>query len=271
MSSAARTNLTSQNVSINEYDILGEGSFRIAYAGTYIGGNRNNQEAVCKCFKSHCRVLENEFFLSDFEVTDRAISIAEDWNHICPNKKEILITKGDVMQIGGTKYLVEPLIRNFTKFTSNSGWIASESELGWSVLAMEAFSHYSYHRTGGQLIICDLQGRYRNDRYNANRCRFELTDVAICSRNCRYGPTDLGEKGIESFFRNHTCNKFCNHDGRWARPRNPRRWFELTKHTSMMNSSSNDLLKVSNPVRFTATLQPIYDNYYDDSDSDDSW
>ena len=105
--------------------VLGEGAFRHAYAGTYIGGNRNNQEAVCKCFKHQYRALESEFFSSDFECADKAIQYAEDWNSVCANGKEILVTRGDVHTIGGRKYLVEPLIRNFTKFTSNNGWYVS--------------------------------------------------------------------------------------------------------------------------------------------------
>uniref|UniRef100_A0A7R9WJI9 Alpha-type protein kinase domain-containing protein n=1 Tax=Pseudictyota dubia TaxID=2749911 RepID=A0A7R9WJI9_9STRA len=202
-SSAARTNLTSDRVRLHRNEVVGVGAFRTAYAGTYIGGNRNQQEAVCKCFKHNFRVLENEFFGHDFRVADKAIEYAEDWNGICEVGKEILVTRGDVHTIGGTKYLVEPLIRYFTKFTSNNGWIADEDDEGWSVLAMEAFSHYTYHRSGGSLIVCDIQGRYRHNSYNRSKCRFELTDPAICSRRRTYGPTDLGEKGIDSFFENH--------------------------------------------------------------------
>ena len=50
-SSAARTNLTSNNVTVTNYK-LGEGSFRECYQGTYVGGNRNKQSAACKRFKS---------------------------------------------------------------------------------------------------------------------------------------------------------------------------------------------------------------------------
>lgn len=265
MSSASRTNLTSTNVTLHKTQIVGVGSFRIAYAGTYVGGNRNQQEAVCKVFKQQYRLLEAEFFLSDFEVADRSIQLAEQWNNFCQRGKEILITKGDVMQIGKQKYMVEPLIRYFSKFTSNNGWIG---DVGMDVLAMEAFSHFTYHKTGGSMIVCDLQGRYRDDPYSSKRCRFELTDVAICSRRRKYGPTDLGEKGIESFFANHQCNEFCHADGlRWSRPRNAKRWFDSNSNTSMLRSSASDLLQTQNRARFTATLDPIFDF---DSDDDSS-
>jgi hypothetical protein len=83
MSSAARTNLSSKSVTVHKHDVVGEGAFRIAYAGTYVGGNRNQQEAVCKSFKSQYRELESEFFLSDFAVADRSIDLAEVWNEFC--------------------------------------------------------------------------------------------------------------------------------------------------------------------------------------------
>jgi Alpha-kinase family len=140
---------------------------------------------------------------------DKAIEYAEQWNQFCEHGKEILITKGDVKQTSdGTMYLIEPFIRYFCKFTSNNGYINREA--GWEGQAMEAFTHYTYHKSGGSLIVCDLQGRYRLDTFKKNRCRFELTDPAVCSRTKKYGPTDLGEKGIESVFANHQCNQFCH-------------------------------------------------------------
>lgn len=185
-SSAARTNLTSDRVRLHSNQKVGTGQFRIAYAGTYIGGNRNAQEAVCKCFRNNYSGLESEFFASDFQIASKAIQFAEDWNRMCPHGKEILFSYGAVHKIGGKKYLVEPFIRYFEKFTSNNGWIADEDDVGWEVLAMEAFCHYTYHRSGGQMIVCDLQGRYRHNRYDRSKCRFELTDPAICSRRRSY-------------------------------------------------------------------------------------
>lgn len=232
-----------------------------------IGGNRNQQEAACKAFKSKYRVLENEFFRYDFKVADRAIAYAEEWNEWCPVGNEILVSRGDVMRQNGRKYLVEPLIRYFTKFTSNNGWIASEHEEGWHVLAMEAFSHYTYHRSGGSLIVCDLQGRHRYDRFGGRKTRFELTDPAICSRQRLYGPTDMGEKGIESFFANHVCNRFCHGDRgrRWQRPHAPREWFPSSSQTSMMTSRHAHMLNLNN----TTTFRPGFDSVLEgDSDTD---
>ncbi|KAL7484267.1 hypothetical protein ACHAW6_009913 [Cyclotella cf. meneghiniana] len=255
-SSAARTNLTSNSVQLHTDDVVGEGAFRIAYAGTYVGGNRNSQEAVCKCFKSQYRGLESEFFRSDFRTADKAIQYAEDGIGFVRMMRLFSLQGGTCIRL--------PLIRCFTKFNSNNGWITDEE--GWCGEAMEAFSHYTYHRSGGNLIVCDLQGRYRYNKYNCNKSRFELTDVAVCSRNCSYGPTDLGEKGIDSFFHNHVCNRFCHTDGRWQRPRYTKQWFPKSSSTSMMRSSQAHLLNLRNQSTFRSGFGGILE---EDSDSDD--
>ncbi|KAG7372734.1 alpha-kinase family protein [Nitzschia inconspicua] len=228
--SAARTNLTSIYVRIGNSKI-GEGAFRECLEGTYIGGNRNGQEAVCKRFKPQFRALEEEYFSRDFRVIEKAVEIADQWNGFCDEGEEILINKGSIHKSNsGIPYLVEPLIRCFTRFTSNGGWI-NHDENDRRVECMEAFSHFSYHESNGELIICDLQGRYRFDKYTGRRSRFELTDPAICSRDNCYGVTDLGWQGIESFFSNHQCNQFCQ--DHWSQPLYPLQYFPRTEGTFM--------------------------------------
>lgn len=264
MPEAARTNLTSYDVRISNRR-LGEGAFRVCLEGTYLGGNRNQQEAACKRFKPEYRILQDEFFAVDFEIIDKTIEFAEYWNEICDYGKEIMVNKGSFhYSNSGIKYLVEPLIRYYTKFTSNSGWIDDTRD--WQVRAMAAFSHYTYHRSSGQMIVCDLQGRHKK-RNGKRLARFELTDPAICSRSRRYGPTDLGEKGIDSFFYNHVCNEFC--ESHWHRPRNTRQWFPLTQGTSMMSSQMSNKLRLNNRSTFRSNLDGIMEAN-DDSD-DDSW
>lgn len=264
---AARTNLTSDDVRIGNEE-LGRGTFRVCLSGTFVGGNRNNQEAACKRFKPQFRPMEEEYFAKDFQIADKVIEIATDWNEFCPRGKEILVNRGTIhYSNSGIKYLVEPLIRYYQKFTSNSGWIGDSDD--WEVRCMEAFSHYSYHRMGGQMIICDLQGRYRNNnRYRSSsrsKSRFELTDPAICSRHRRYGPTDLGEKGIDSFFANHTCNEFCQ--DHWARPRGVvRNWFAESQGTTMLSSTLSSKLKLTSRATFGINkMNAIAEDYEDDS------
>ena len=195
---AARTNLTSDDVRIQS-EVLGKGTFRVCLAGTFVGGTRNGQEAACKRFKPEYRSLDNEFFQFDFCISDKVIEVATSWNDFCDHGKEILVNRGSIhYSRSGIRYLVEPLIRFFEKYTANNGWIANTN--AWQVRCMEAFAHYSYHYSGGQLLVCDIQGRYRHNRYDSGKSRFELGDPAICSVTRRYGPTDLGRKGHRLFF-----------------------------------------------------------------------
>lgn len=190
-----------------------------------------------------------EYFASDFEIADTAISYAEQWNDFCRGDEKILVTKGNISQSNGKRYLCEPLIRDFKKFTNNSGWI--EESGCWTTEAMEAFSHFTYHASGEEHLVCDLQGRYRdNSRFrDSSKSRFELTDVAICSRDREFGPTDLGEKGIESFFANHECNEYCSSN--WSTLYGARRWFpQNSSATSMFSSNNSHLLRSNNRTNF---------------------
>eukprot|EP00980_Cylindrotheca_fusiformis_P007229 scaffold1525_cov142-Cylindrotheca_fusiformis.AAC.29 len=265
-SSAARTNLTSYDVRIGNYK-LGEGKFRVCLEGTFVGGNRNGQEAACKRFKPMFRAMEQEYFEKDFEIADRAIQCAENWNSFCAQGKEILISRGTLHRSrSGIQYLVEPLIRDYEKFTSNSGWIGDTSD--WRVQCMEAFTHYTYEESGGELIVCDIQGRYRYNRFNTSKSRFELGDPAICSRRRLYGPTDLGEKGIDSFFANHECNQFCEYH--WDRPQMPTQWFERTHGTSMISSRLSGHLYLSSRTIFRGAYANAIAEAIDE-DEDDYW
>lgn len=157
------------------------------------------------------------------------IRYAEEWNSFCRNGNEIMVNRGAIHNSNSNiAYLVEPLIRYYTKFTSNSGWIDDSND--WEVRAMEAFSHFTYHSSGGHLLVRDLQGRYRYDR-SGRKSRFELTDPAINSVNQSYGPTDLGYRGIESFFANHECNEYCQ--SHWMQLRGHQR-YRLTKGTTFL-------------------------------------
>ena len=117
--------------------------------------------------------------------------------------------------------------------------------------------------------------RYRHDKWKAKRCRFELTDPAICSRSRSYGPTDLGAKGIESFFANHTCNKYCHHfGGRWQRPSKAATWFPRSNGTSMLSSRVSLQLRLNDPTVFTSRMMMAVEESEEEEESscdDSNW
>merc|ERR1712070_1057104 len=87
----------------------------------------------------------------------------------------------------GAHVCVEPFLQGeFIKINSNNGWVQPDmqSKLG------HAFSHFTYHHTNGQKLICDLQGVKRGEVYM-------MTDPAVHStRRGTLGITDLGPEGI---------------------------------------------------------------------------
>uniref|UniRef100_A0A0B6ZGK1 Alpha-type protein kinase domain-containing protein n=1 Tax=Arion vulgaris TaxID=1028688 RepID=A0A0B6ZGK1_9EUPU len=67
---------------------------------------------------------------------------------------------------------------------------------------LEAFAHFTYHHSNGQLIVCDLVGVQDDEG-------FFLKTPHIHSRNQEYGNRDMGIRGILDVFSNHVCNDIC--------------------------------------------------------------
>lgn len=78
----------------------------------------------------------------------------------------------------------------------------------------QTFSHFSYHWTRKKMVICDLQGVF-----DKAQNKFCFTDPVIHYNNSRtedqpgrsgrYGRTDMGQRGIDSFHKSHKCNRLC--------------------------------------------------------------
>lgn len=193
---------------------FGRGTFRFVAMGEYVAGPRAGHPCVGKFFQDGS-IYEESYFENDMKVTQRAIQLVALWNQeeiildmVHVNHPEVwTFHKNSNEDWRDTKLLIEPYIKNFQKFNSNSGWYDSTFDWGQ---AMQALSHFSYHISGGQLLLCDLQG-------GVTPQGLILTDPAIMSTDIgAYGPTDLGPDGIDMFFRHHQCNEFCR--AHWMSP-----------------------------------------------------
>eukprot|EP00484_Ammonia_sp_Unknown_P028045 CAMPEP_0197046740 /NCGR_PEP_ID=MMETSP1384-20130603/22395_1 /TAXON_ID=29189 /ORGANISM="Ammonia sp." /LENGTH=271 /DNA_ID=CAMNT_0042478575 /DNA_START=39 /DNA_END=854 /DNA_ORIENTATION=- len=101
----------------------------------------------------------------------------------------------------------------FEKFNSNTGWVRDRKA------CINAFSHWTYHHSNGEYLVCDLQGvQRRNSGSDGEQCDcYELTDpVIMSSKDKKFGQTDLGMVGISNWFYHHQCNEFC--DATWRKP-----------------------------------------------------
>jgi hypothetical protein len=227
MSTFARENNASRAM-IETNAVYASGAFKDVFKGVYNEGERAGQDCACKIFKSGS-VFQASYFDAELKVVAKSLEIVNRFNndhvinrHIWVNQPEVW-TFDEGSSRPGEKNLVEPMIANFEKFNSNTGWSPLDAS-PWTDV-MQALSHYSYHSSGGQLIICDLQGGVYKDG-------FIITDPVIMSNSQEYGPTDLGRPGIATFFGRHTCNKFCN--CQWTAPRDQRPYFKVQQGTSMV-------------------------------------
>ena len=108
----------------------------------------------------------------------------------------------------GRPYFIEEtyITGTWERFNNNTGYCAPfPTALGTHHEAVQAFSHWTHHVSGGRLMITDCQGCF-----DAARNAFVLTDPAVhCVSLLAYGGTNMGAKGFERFFKTHRCNDIC--------------------------------------------------------------
>ena len=208
------------------------GSFRLVAKGKYTEGPRQGQTCVGKWFKRSAIPFEASFYESDIKNTAVALRIIEQWN----SQRIVKLVQLNIPSVwtfregtrfAGRKMLVEPFIEGYTKFNSNTGWTKAGSD--WS-LAMQALSHYSYHLSSSQYVLCDLQGGL----YSTGPV---LSDPVILSQDGRFGVTDLGPKGIRNFFAHHRCNRFCKPE--WTKPRDAHAFYTPVEGSTMELRGAN--------------------------------
>lgn len=251
-SDSGRYNASTRAEFLNESlrNPFASGAFRWVARGKYTEGSRTGQACVCKWFKTGT-AFEADFFALDIKAVDKALEIANRFNQLNVYDKTVKINIPEVWTFdawsgswAGVKCLQEPFIQNYQKFNSNTGW--TDTTRKWAQI-MQALSHFSYHVSGGNYVLCDLQGGiYRHE--------LVLSDPVILSRTREYGVTDLGPEGISSFFSNHNCNGYCRPT--WTRPANPVRYFEPRMSTSMLRHTAS--VAASKPRRtalFPAILE----------------
>jgi len=100
----------------------------------------------------------------------------------------------------GERFLPGP----FLKYNSNNGFVGDASVEHHDVV--QAFLHYTFAASGGELLVADLQGV-------ALRSEILLTDPQVLSINQAYGPGDLGKRGVRACLSAHRCGATCKHLG----------------------------------------------------------
>jgi len=106
------------------------------------------------------------------------------------------------------KYFIAEMFMagKYTKYNNNNGWINEAESTTDEFQLLQAFSHFTFQKSQGYLIIVDLQGTIKENK-------ILLTDPAIHGQGEKFsnhfGRTNCGLRGISEFFLTHVCNKYC--------------------------------------------------------------
>ncbi|CAL4188875.1 unnamed protein product, partial [Meganyctiphanes norvegica] len=139
-------------------------------------------------------------YFRDVQLQMDAKLWAEEYNRHNPPKK-VDIFQMTVLEMverpGRSLFHLEHFIEGkYIKYNSNSGFVQCEHKRN----TPQAFSHFTFERSGHELIIADVQGV--GDLY---------TDPQIhTAKGIDYGEGNLGTRGMALFLHSHTCNDICH-------------------------------------------------------------
>uniref|UniRef100_A0A7S3YR87 Alpha-type protein kinase domain-containing protein n=1 Tax=Lotharella globosa TaxID=91324 RepID=A0A7S3YR87_9EUKA len=144
--------------------------------------------------------LHREGYFRDVEMQSLAGYIATRFNR-CNPPKPVAFLEAFVVELeereGRPVCGVERYIRGpYRKHNSNFGYVSEEERN-----TPQAFSHFSWHISNGEVLVVDLQGV--SDVY---------TDPQVHSVSGKgYGRGNLGMPGIRKFLETHRCNRICHY------------------------------------------------------------
>ncbi|XP_052427000.1 eukaryotic elongation factor 2 kinase isoform X3 [Carassius gibelio] len=181
---------------------FGKGAMRECYRAKKLSNfshSSNWKSASNYVAKRYMDTVDRTVYFEDVKLQMVAKLWGEEFNRYRPPKKV------DIMQMcvvemtsrpGSPLFHLEHYIEGkYTKYNSNSGFVRDDNIR----LTPQAFSHFTFERSGHQLIVVDIQGV--GDLY---------TDPQIhTEKGTDFGDGNLGVRGMALFFHSHLCNKIC--------------------------------------------------------------
>ena len=190
---------------------IGSGTFREAFI--FVGVKDEvidlNSRYICK---KYLKSTNNSFLEKHQEIYLLAKIFYDHFKVLFKKTKkslQIFYLYSDVIELNddplsaplkqGAKFQIEKMINisKFRKYSNNATYVSDEESYANSVA--QAFSHFTYVYSNGDLIIVDVQG---DSKY--------FTDPAIHTREQKFPPElDRGLAGISEFLFMHKCNSIC--------------------------------------------------------------
>ncbi|XP_072523015.1 eukaryotic elongation factor 2 kinase isoform X2 [Salminus brasiliensis] len=181
---------------------FGKGAMRECYRTKKLSNfshSSNWKSASNYVAKRYMETVDRDVYFEDVRLQMEAKLWGEEYNRHRPPKQV------DIMQMcvvemtsrpGKPLYHLEHYIEGqYIKYNSNSGFVRDDNIR----LTPQAFSHFTFERSGHQLIVVDIQGV--GDLY---------TDPQIhTEKGTDFGDGNLGVRGMALFFHSHLCNKIC--------------------------------------------------------------
>ncbi|KIH65926.1 MHCK/EF2 kinase domain protein [Ancylostoma duodenale] len=149
--------------------------------------------------KRYIQEVDRSVLFEDVKLQMDAKLWAEEYNRYDPPKKIDIVQMCVLEMIDMPS---EPLFHlehfiegDYIKYNSNSGFVSDVARK-----TPQAFSHFTFERSGHQMIVVDIQGV--GDLY---------TDPQIHTVvGTDYGDGNLGTRGMALFFHSHLCNDICH-------------------------------------------------------------
>ncbi|KAM9837468.1 eukaryotic elongation factor 2 kinase isoform 2-T3 [Aulostomus maculatus] len=217
--------------------------------------------------KRYMETVDRNVYFEDVRLQMEAKLWGEEYNRHRPPKQV------DIMQMcvvemtdrpGKPLFHLEHYIEGkYIKYNSNSGFVRDDNIR----LTPQAFSHFTFERSGHQLIVVDIQGV--GDLY---------TDPQIhTDKGTDFGDGNLGVRGMALFFHSHLCNKICKCMGLTPFDLSPAEKCQLDGTNKLLKSAQTMLRGCEEPcgsprVRTTSGSRapPLFSRLSETSSADES-